>query len=143
MQAEMGKTASQNMAPKCKCRLQLWRLTVASPRGLNGCLSLLQTGKLMWRCMIERGAVAATLVSPQQLALPEFATTGKQVHVQGSLSQPITDFVKWGFTYLSPELWVSMLQQTANMLYTGVHSWLSFQEVLPDLAHECSKAHEG
>lgn len=36
-----------------------------------------------------------------------------------------------------------MLQQTADMLYTGVHSWLPFQEILPDLAHECSKAHEG
>ncbi len=34
-----------------------------------------------------------------------------------------------------------MLEQTANTLYTGVHSWLSFQEILPDLAHECSKAH--
>ncbi len=69
------------------CRAQLWRLAVASPRQLNRSLNLLQACKLTWRCMIEGNSVATTFFSPQQSALPVFATTGKQLHVQRSLAQ--------------------------------------------------------
>jgi len=37
--------------------------------------------------MVERHPEATALFCPQQLALPAFATTGIQLHMQGSLSQ--------------------------------------------------------
>ena len=36
-----------------------------------------------------------------------------------------------------------MLKQAANALDAGMDSRLTFQKVLPDLAHQCRKAHEG
>ena len=46
-------------------------------------------------------------------------------------------------TYLAPKLSVGMLQQAANVLDAGMDSRLSFQKVLPDLAHQRREAHEG
>ena len=83
MQAEMRTKSISAIALRCKfsCNFGAWQLPIP------GSGTDLLYGKLTWRYVVERHSEATVVFSSEQSVLPEFATTGIQLHVQGSLPQ--------------------------------------------------------